>query len=185
MQHPNRNQSLVTLVEHYTPIDATEADHKTTILNLLYQQPNPLDSDCYEPGHATGSAWVVSKSTQQVALIYHQHLQRWLQPGGHAEPHEPDLQTVSQREAQEELGIQLDAKTLTLFDLDVHRIPASKSRPSHWHFDFRYLCLTDFQPLTPATDAMQAKWFSRSDLETLTIDPGIERMIEKSRSLLC
>lgn len=184
MQHPNANQTLITLVENYLPIDPTEAEHKTAILELLYQQQNPVDSFCYEPGHATGSAWVVSPATQQVAMIYHQHLQRWLQPGGHAEPNEQDLQTVSQREAEEELGIQLEAENMTLFDLDVHRIPASKSRPSHLHFDFRYLCLTDFQPLTPATDAIQAQWFSQADLENLSIDAGIQRMIQKSRSLL-
>lgn len=122
----------------------------------------------------------MAKETQQFALIYHKTLDRWLQPGGHAEPEEPDLLTVSLREAQEELGIVLDPNQALLLDLDVHRIPETKKYPSHLHFDFRYLCITQLQPLSPATDADRAEWFSLDQLNALQLDPGIERMIQKS-----
>jgi len=62
----------------------------------------------------------------------------------------------------------------------VHRIPDTKKYPTHLHFDFRYLCLTEFQPSYPATDADRAEWFSLDQLRTMQLDPGIERMIQKS-----
>ncbi|BAU10569.1 hypothetical protein LEP3755_10530 [Leptolyngbya sp. NIES-3755] len=173
-------QAIIQSIELYSPIDNTEATHKATILDHFKQSTDPMDSFCFEPGHATGSAWVMSKNTQQFALIYHKTLDRWLQPGGHAEPEEPDLLTVSLREAEEELGIKLDPTQATLLDLDVHRIPDTKKYPSHLHFDFRYLCLTEYQPLYPATDADRAEWFSLDQLRTMHLDPGIERMIQKS-----
>ncbi|MGG6266906.1 NUDIX hydrolase [Leptolyngbya sp. AN03gr2] len=173
-------QAIIQAIELHSPIDPTESAHKATILDHFKQSADPMDSFCFEPGHATGSAWVMAKDTQQFALIYHKTLDRWLQPGGHAEPEEPDLLTVSLREAEEELGIKLDPTQATLLDLDVHRIPDTKKYPSHLHFDFRYLCLTEFQPLYAATDADRAEWFSLDQLQKMQLDPGIERMIQKS-----
>lgn len=180
MRHLNSIQSIVAAVEAHCPIDKTEAAHKTAILDHLRQNRDPMDSFCFEPGHATGSAWVIAKNTQQFALIYHQTLNRWLQPGGHAEPEEQDLLIVSIREAQEELGIMLDSEQTLLLDLDVHRIPETKKYPSHLHFDFRYLCVTEAQPLQPATDAVRAEWFSLEHLKQLKLDAGMQRMLEKS-----
>lgn len=176
-------KSIIQAIEVYCPIDATEAAHKAAILDHFSQTAEPMNSFCFEPGHATGSAWVMAKDTQQFALIYHNTLDRWLQPGGHAEPDEPDLLTVSLREAQEELGISLNPTHTYLLDLDVHRIPETKKYPSHLHYDFRYLCITEFQPLHPATDADRAEWFSLDQLKNLQLDPGIERMIQKSKRL--
>ena len=36
-------------------------------------------------GHFTGSAWVVSADGQRTLLTHHRKLDRWLQPGGHAD----------------------------------------------------------------------------------------------------
>lgn len=180
MRHPHSIQAILASVEAHCPIDNTEAAHKIAILNHVQHSLDPMDSLCYEPGHATGSAWVVAKDTQKFALIYHQTLKRWLQPGGHAEPEEQDLLTVAIREAQEELGIILDRAQSRLLDLDVHQIPDTRKHPSHLHFDFRYLCFTEAQPLQPATDAIRAEWFSLSRLKKLELDAGMERMLEKS-----
>lgn len=180
MRYPNSMQAILTSVEAHTPIDQTEAAHKAAILNLIQTNADPMDANCFEPGHATGSAWVVAKDTQQFALIYHQTLQRWLQPGGHADPAEQDLRMTSIREAQEELGIELDPVQTRLLDLDVHRIPDTQKYPTHLHFDFRYLCFTKFQPLQAATDAVRAEWFTIDQLKTLELDAGMERMLVKS-----
>ncbi|MBW4439847.1 MAG: NUDIX hydrolase [Plectolyngbya sp. WJT66-NPBG17] len=179
-RHSDSIQAIISEVEAHHAIDTTETAHKAVILDHFHHSIDPMDSFCFEPGHATGSAWVMAKDTRQFALIYHKTLDRWLQPGGHAEPEEQDLLTVSLREAQEELGIVLDRTQASLLDLDVHRIPDTRKYPSHLHFDFRYLCLTESQPLQPATDAVRAEWFSLDRLNLLELDPGIERMIRKS-----
>lgn len=93
----------------------------------------------HQPGHFTGSAWVVSGDGTRVLLTHHAKLNRWLQPGGHADG-DADLARVALREAQEETGVAgLQLEDGTIFDLDRHAIPARKSEPEHWHYDVRYV----------------------------------------------
>lgn len=115
--------SLLDLLQQHQPWDDREAQHQANILTLLTTTPSPFHRQHYQPGHITGSAWVVSADTQQVALIYHRKFDRWLQPGGHAEPGEIDGRTTAIREVREEAGLTLRPSQATLFDLDVHLIP--------------------------------------------------------------
>src|SRR5579863_7317385 len=50
-------------------------------------------------GHLTGSAWLVSKDSERVLLTHHRKLNRWLQPGGHADG-DSELARVALREAE-------------------------------------------------------------------------------------
>lgn len=92
----------------------------------------------HAPGHFTGSAWLVSDDGERVLLMHHRKLDRWLQPGGHADG-DADLARVALREAQEEtgvIGLSIDGG---IFDIDRHRIPARAKEPEHWHYDVRYV----------------------------------------------
>src|SRR5687768_14947914 len=53
------------------------------------------------PGHITGSSWILDQSRQHVLLVHHGTLNRWLQPGGHADGEENVL-NVALREARSE-----------------------------------------------------------------------------------
>lgn len=172
---------LVEVLRQYQAWDDREAQHRAAILALLETHPNAFDRQSDQPGHITGSAWVIAIDTQQVALIHHRKLKHWLQPGGHAEAGETDGKSTVLREVQEELGLTLEACPATLFDLDVHRIPATATQPSHFHFDLRYLFLIPHQPLTAESDADQARWFSAVELESIEMDESMQRMFLKSR----
>lgn len=92
------------------------------------------------PAHVTGSAFLLDGD--ELVLIHHPYLNRWLQPGGHVDPGEtPDQAAV--REAEEETGLAVARLTddAVPFDIDCHAIPANprKGEPAHWHIDFRYL----------------------------------------------
>ncbi len=90
-------------------------------------------------GHFTGSAWLVSADGQRTLLTHHRKLDRWLQPGGHADG-DPDLARVALTEALEEsgiVGLRVDGQAI--FDLDRHWIPERADVPGHWHFDVRYV----------------------------------------------
>lgn len=92
----------------------------------------------HPPGHFTGSAWLVSADGERVLLMHHRKLDRWLQPGGHADG-DAELARVALREAQEETGVAGLRVEGGIFDLDRHRIPARGSEPEHWHYDVRYV----------------------------------------------
>ena len=67
-----------------------------------------------EPGHLTGSAWIVSPDRTRTLLTHHLKLDKWLQLGGHADG-DGDLLAVAWREAREESG---------LAGVRVRRVPA-------------------------------------------------------------
>ncbi|OOG64359.1 NUDIX hydrolase [Rhodanobacter sp. B04] len=92
----------------------------------------------HRSGHFTGSAWLVSADGMRVLLMHHRKLDRWLQPGGHADG-DADLARVALREAQEETGVAGLQVEHGIFDIDRHRIPARANEPAHWHYDVRYV----------------------------------------------
>jgi 8-oxo-dGTP pyrophosphatase MutT (NUDIX family) len=89
-------------------------------------------------GHFTGSAFLVSADGTRVLLMHHRKLDRWLQPGGHADG-DANLARVALREAREETGVAGLRVEGGIFDLDRHRIPARGDEPEHWHYDVRYV----------------------------------------------
>ena len=121
--------SRTTLAEElarHLPADALEAAHLRRILDFVGRHPDPFDRGIAE-GHLTGSAVVVSERGDRVLLLHHRKLQRWLQPGGHADPRETSGEAVALREAHEETGISglaLHPRAPRPFDVDVHAIPA-------------------------------------------------------------
>jgi 8-oxo-dGTP pyrophosphatase MutT (NUDIX family) len=179
MLAPADRQQLIALIEHHTPFHKQEAQYQAAILQLLHTCANPLDRENYDPGHITGSAWIVAEKTNQIGLIYHHRLAWWLQPGGHVEAGETDILRVALREVQEEMGIAPDPLNTSLFDVDVHPIPETSVHPPHLHFDIRFLCRVEAQAIAPASDAEQARWFSVHELRQLHIDESMHRMLNK------
>lgn len=89
-------------------------------------------------GHFTASAWLVSADGSRTLLTHHRKLDRWLQPGGHADG-DRDLAASALREACEETGLTGLTVEPAIFDLDRHWIPARDDVPGHWHHDVRYV----------------------------------------------
>jgi 8-oxo-dGTP pyrophosphatase MutT (NUDIX family) len=127
------------------------------ILDFIDQHPHCLHRSC-TIGHLTGSAVVVDPASGRTLLIHHAKLDRWLQPGGHADG-EGDLGAVALREASEETG--LDELTLVApaVDLDVHHLPERGREAAHLHFDVRYLVLaTGDLGARPNHETLGARW---------------------------
>jgi 8-oxo-dGTP pyrophosphatase MutT (NUDIX family) len=174
-------QRLIALLRAHDPADAKEAADVRRTLEWLTVAANPLDRHQFNPGHAVGSALIATPDRQQVLLVLHAKLNRWLQPGGHAEPQEIDLARVAAREALEEVGFTLDPETARFCDLDIHGVPARTSAPAHLHFDFRFHFETPLTPATAASDALEARWFKIDEALQMDLDPGLRRMIGKLR----
>jgi 8-oxo-dGTP pyrophosphatase MutT (NUDIX family) len=170
---------IIGELERYEPDNQEEADYHHSVAAWLRSASAPFNRTCYQPGHIVASAFVLTGSTDGLALIFHRKLQRWLQPGGHLTANETTPADSARREAEEELGLKLRQPEGSLFDLDVHRIPRSGGEPSHLHFDFRYLFRSPQIALHPGSDALEAQWFSLRDAELLASDAGLRRAVRK------
>lgn len=168
-------------LQRHVPSDAAEADHRERTLAWLATATDPLNRNRYDPGHAVGSALIVTPDRTRVLLVFHGKLKRWLQAGGHAEEGETDLRLVACREAREEVGCDLDSASGKLLDIDIHVVPARKSEPEHLHFDFRYLFESPMATTQAASDALEARWFGLEEALKLDLDQGLRRMIGKVR----
>src|SRR5690606_11801209 len=89
-------------------------------------------------GHFTASAWLVSADGRRALLTHHRKLDRWLQPGGHADG-DMDLARVALREAAEESGLSGLRLEGRVFDLDRHWMPVRKEVPGHGQHGVRYV----------------------------------------------
>lgn len=146
------------------------------ILRFVDGHPDVLHRSC-AAGHLTGSALVVDPSTQQVLLLFHAKVQRWLQPGGHADG-DGDLAHVALREAHEETGIDGLRVVTPAIDLDVHVFRSSSGAdPDHLHLDVRHLVLAPAgaRP-TGNHESEQLRWVAVADLPAYDVDPGTIRM---------
>ena len=175
---------LLAALRSHPPADEAESRHRQRILEFVGRHPDPFDRSIPE-GHLTGSAFVVSADGARVLLLHHRKLDRWLQPGGHADPGETSGEAVALRETREETGLDdlaLHPAAPRPFDLDVHVIPARPGEPAHEHLDLRYLVRTGTDALRLAPlEAADLRWFGWNDLAGLDLDPGLRRGMAKAR----
>lgn len=131
-------------------------------------------------GHFTGSAWVVDASGMRTLLTHHRKLDRWLQPGGHADG-ERDLRAVALKEAEEETGLRGLVVEGDLFDLDRHWIPARRDVPGHWHFDARYVVrATAGEDFVVGDESHALAWRGIAAIAADdAMDPSLRRMARK------
>ncbi|QKZ14273.1 NUDIX hydrolase [Spirosoma sp. KUDC1026] len=177
-------QALLTLLRQHQPIDTNEQEMTETTIAFVEQHP-----DCFDrillTGHVTGSAWVVSPDRQQIVLIHHRKLDRWFQPGGHADG-DPDVARVALKEAEEETGltdlklVRSTGEQAPIFDVDVHTIPARKEVPEHRHYDIRFMVEADPKKAFVQNEETQdIQWVSLKKVNEYTQEESIVRMIKK------
>jgi len=135
-------------------------------------------------GHITGSAWVVNADGSEVLLTHHRKLDRWLQLGGHADG-DPDILSVAMKEAEEESGlVGFTHLGPGIFDIDIHPIPARKHDPEHLHYDVRYVLRANGSlDYTVSDESHDLSWVKLDDVETLTTEPSMMRMVAKWKAL--
>lgn len=137
------------------------------------------------PGHMTGSAWIVNEGCTHVLLTHHAKLNRWLQPGGHADGDE-DIIRVAMKEALEETGItHLKLVSEDLFDIDIHEIPQRKDFPSHDHYDIRFIIQADMnQKFTITEESHDLAWVPLEEVAARSGgNTSMVRMVEKTLRL--
>ena len=134
-----------------------------------------------EPGHLTGSAWIVSPDRTRTLLTHHHKLDKWLQLGGHADG-DPDLLAVALREAREESGLtRLRAVSSVPIDVDRHMIPPRKPEPEHYHYDLRFMIEADpAEPLVISNESKDLAWVEVARVTALNSEESMARMVRKT-----
>ena len=171
---------LTQLLQRYTTNFQEELRFVPQFLELL-QSPRSFHRD-HLPGHITASAWIVDEEKTHALLVHHAKLNRWLQPGGHADGDE-DVLSVAAREVGEETGLSnLPLLIPRIFDIDIHPIPARKDFPEHLHYDIRFAFTASRQgKLEISDESHDLKWMKLSDVPEMTEqNSSILRMIRKT-----
>ncbi|NJN42766.1 MAG: NUDIX hydrolase [Flammeovirgaceae bacterium] len=171
--------NLVKSLHSYLTAYKEEANFVSLFLDLL-KHPRCYLRD-HLPGHVTGSAWIIDPIEKVALLTHHAKLDKWLQPGGHADGEE-DILTVAINEMKEETGISLFKNPVSFFDIDIHPIPARNDFPLHDHYDVRFLIEADSSSgLVISSESKELRWISWGDVGRYTSsNRSIERMLDKT-----
>ncbi|MGI9429996.1 MAG: NUDIX hydrolase [Bythopirellula sp.] len=183
-------QPLLRMLEQYAFKHPEESASVEKIADLVTSCPDCFERSC-RPGHVTGSAWVLSHDRSKCLLVHHRKLNRWLQPGGHADG-QSQVEQVALREAQEESGLtalELEPSGVAAepLDIDVHLIPARLDaagnvvEDSHEHHDIRFLLVaTQVQALVLSEESHDLRWFSNHAVLNVTAEESVLRMMRKA-----
>jgi ADP-ribose pyrophosphatase YjhB (NUDIX family) len=171
---------LLDLLDDLVAFDAAEDRALAEILAFVVAEPR-----CFERslaiGHVTGSAWIWSTDGEAVVLLHHGKLDRWLQPGGHADG-DADIARVASREAREETGLTtLRLESPAVFDVDVHPIPTTATEAGHFHYDVRFLFRADRSELPQASgESRSVAWIALEDVCGFSDEESVRRMLAKT-----
>lgn len=161
------------------PLEAHEAAMVADTIRFVEEHPDCLVRSCLT-GHLTGSAWIVDPTRTRTLLTHHRKLDKWLQPGGHADG-EADLLGVARREAREECGVNVRPVATTVFDIDRHEIPARGDVPAHYHYDFRFMLEADpAEPLVVTEESHDLAWVDIAKVPALNPEESMARMVRKT-----
>lgn len=176
--------TLLETLGAVVPADEKEAADLRVMRDFAASLAEPFSRSQW-PAHFTGSAVVVTPDGAHVCLVLHAKLQRWLQPGGHADVVDGgDLAQTALREAREETGLDVELRSSTPLDLDVHVIPARKDEPEHRHLDVRYLVVAK-NPEALAHDPNEshgAQWLTWDEAIARADEAPLRRMLSKARA---
>jgi 8-oxo-dGTP pyrophosphatase MutT (NUDIX family) len=174
--------------------------HRNQLLALLavYAESHPSEKTCtnqikafigqYDTcfnrelsvGHLTGSAWIVNQLGTHTLLTHHKKLNKWLQPGGHADG-DSDILRVAKREADEESGLTgLEIEDGEIFDIDVHQIPARANEMQHLHYDIRFVFRAHgSEVFVVSEESHDLAWVEVAQIMNYNVDESVMRMAKK------
>lgn len=178
-------QELLRLLDNHVTRFMEESAFVERARDFVHDHEDCFHCDLW-PGHVTGSAWVVNPQRDRVLLLHHRKHDRWFQPGGHADG-DADILRVALRETSEETGLDTSHIRLvdsSVFDVDIHRVPASQRGPEHEHVDIRFLVEMDDNMVIPGNDeSHQVLWVPLGKVARFNNNRSTHRMVEKTRRL--
>ncbi len=172
-------QDVLELLRAHRPFNDKEDRDREEMISFIESENEPF-SRSTSRGHITASAWLLNQNKDQALLMHHRKLGLWLQLGGHCDGDE-DILGVALKEAREESGlIHLKPLATTIFDIDIHRIPANAKEPEHKHYDIRFLLgLESDDPLVSNEESLALRWVGLEEDALPPVDESVLRLHQK------
>lgn len=164
---------IKNLILEYKPFSEQEVIDKEYYLNFISSFEDVLTRD-NQVGHFTASAFVVNKDFTKTLVVYHNILNGYIYPGGHADGEE-NLLEVAVREVEEETGVKATVLSKEPFAINsaptLTHVKKGKVVPSHIHFDVVYLLQSDenISLKIKADENQDVKWVSLESLENIKL----------------
>ena len=143
---------------NYLRIFPDEENLLSSLIKQVSKNQNIFSRRNFE-GHITASGLVIS-SDKKVLVVFHNKLQKFLQPGGHIEKDDKNIIFSAMREVKEETNLNnielcswcLDNNSPIM--IDTHKIPENKQKneEEHYHHDFMFIFLTKEEDITLDTN---------------------------------
>ena len=177
-------EHLKSQIAEYASRFPEEAGVVERLREFISANANCFDREL-EPGHITGSAWLVDLSGRCVLLTHHKKLNGWFQLGGHADGNS-DILNVSLTEAQEESGItNITSVSEDIFDIDIHLIPTHKDVPEHYHYDITFAFqVVDSEQYVVSTESHDLAWVNTEKTAEYNPHRSMQRMAHKWRTFI-
>lgn len=173
---------LIRRLETYKTTFMEEAAMVKRTLHFIQTHENCFDRNLMH-GHVSASSWVLNPARTRTLMLHHRKLNRWFQPGGHAD-NDPDILQVALKETSEESGIDLKHIKLVsenIFDVDIHTIYPSKHDQRHIHYDIRFLLEIDDQlPVPGNSESHQIGWIPLRQVNRYNNLRSLYRMVRKT-----
>lgn len=175
-----KRRQLLDLLNDYSTSDSNEARMVAETITFVNNH-----EDCFERslliGHITASGWIVNPERTHALLIHHYKLDKWFQPGGHADG-DPDVLAVAIKETLEETGVAATPVAQSLFDVDIHVIPERKDIPEHLHYDMRFLLVAEkgAENLPTNRETKAVSWIKLAEVKKYNASESVMRMVEKT-----
>jgi 8-oxo-dGTP pyrophosphatase MutT (NUDIX family) len=158
-----RTGLLRSLLVAHQAVDDRESGYLEAMLALLAVGGSSLSRFSFDPGHFTASGFVVSPDRGSLLLVHHAKLGKWLQPGGHIETDDADVEAAARREVLEETGVD-DPECFGLLDVDIHRFPERGDEPAHDHLDVRFGFMAGSSEAAAGDGTTEVGWFPVSEV---------------------
>lgn len=157
------NLDIKKVVEKYLELFKDE-ESDLAILNKQLSTEESVIGRGNSFGHVTASGIILKG--EEILLIFHNRLQKYIQPGGHVEG-DKTLYESAKREVLEETGIDAalhpwhTANGFIPIDIDTHKIPANtkKDESKHFHHDFAFVFqVSDDKVILQEEEVSGYKW---------------------------
>ena len=178
----DRNE-VIRLVEAFdASTDGMARKSRELILLLLQQSPSPFSRNEFTPGHITCTGLVLAPEGDAVLMVHHARLNRWLMPGGHAEPGDESPFAASMREVLEETSVELDpAFAPRLAGMDVHGIPAKRGEPYHLHHDLIVAFRARGRAVARSEESHAVEWVAICELDQRDAPEPVQTSLARVR----